>query len=769
MFRWTRIFTLVAVAAAVAIVTGGAGATSTSTPALHAAAAGKVSAAASRSGSLLKTANLTTRAGVVRYVRAIGLDPRGLVIQRGARNYAGAGCPGAGWACSSTTHPVVQIAGVGGRNRFSCTTARCAVVQVSFNPSKPPPVPNTATCIKTTGLTQSCSITQPTGGTAIVYQNAGKVTGLTQTASYSATINQTATGSTKNKACVSQLVNIDGSTTAKKGTPVTATLRAHQNITISQDSFAGNSAASAATPSGQCDDSAPLVGITQNQTLTSTAYGTASITQLENDQGDPTTGPNLNLTINQNQGAAYLHLPQTHGTNTITFSQQSNEVADASGGLTGSNQQTNGPVVQTQSKPDGGILAIVNQFSKDKSTISATQVENQCELAQKSGSLPDLTTDAANACFTALRGSLPGQLTQTQFGPVGSGGPGRSTARRSFAKVGKDVSVQGDNPDDTFGVSQTSKQKSDSGSTQTNFVQGDCSTSGNCTDTQNTTVNGTTTMNVQTGQNVSTTTNCTGSACTSPPPPTPTITSHPSDPSTSSSATFAFTDSSSTVDLLCQIDGLGYSSCSSPATYNDLANGSHTFSVKARNQDAGMAESSAATFTWTVAVPTPTIVFDGSPGTGAPPSTLGPYTMTAFGVDPRPTGNTVTDVTGPTGTVGFSPSLTHSTVGNGWATWSNGYTGDVYWTGTASTITITLPAGTGAFYLYAEPNQLSPFDVQATAQDGTTSDAVSVDGNGGAEYFGFYGTGGATIVTVTVTTADTTGLGVGEFGISAAP
>jgi hypothetical protein len=538
---------------------------------------------------------------VVRYLRAIGLDPRGLVIQRGARNYAGAGCPGAGWACSSTTHPVVQITGAGGRNRFSCTTARCAVVQVSVGPSKPPPSPNTATCIKTTGLTQSCSITQPTGGTAIVYQNAGKLTGLTQTASYSATISQTATGLNQNKACVSQLVSIDGSTTAKRGTAVTVTIRAHQNITISQDSFAGNSAASAATPSGQCDDSAPLVGITQNQTLTSTAYSTASITQLENDQGDPTSGPNLNLTINQNQGAAYLHLPQTHGTNTITFSQQSNEVADASGGLTGSNQETNGPVVQTQSKPDGGILAIVNQFSKDKSTITATQVENQCELAQKSGSLPDLTTDAANACFTAPRpGSLPGQLTQTQFGPVGSGGPGRSTARRSFAKVGKDVSVQGDNHDDTFGVSQSSKQKSDSGSTQTNFVQGDCTTAGNCTVTQTTNENGQQTQSTQSGQNVNSSINCnSGSSCTATAPPTPIIDSGPDASTTSTSATFTFHDADPTATFLCRLDTGTYSSCSTGKSYTGLSAGSHTFYVEATDQYGNA--SAPATYSWTIA------------------------------------------------------------------------------------------------------------------------------------------------------------------------
>ena len=58
--------------------------------------------------------------------------------------------------------------------------------------------------------------------------------------------------------------------------------------------------------------------------------------------------------------------------------------------------------------------------------------------------------------------------------------------------------------------------------------------------------------------------------------------------------------------------------------------------------------------------------------------------------------------------------------------------------------------------------------VIAAAQDGTTSGPVSVDGNGGAKYFGFYGTGGATISTITVTTPDTLGFAIGEFGISPA-
>jgi hypothetical protein len=163
------------------------------------------------------------------------------------------------------------------------------------------------------------------------------------------------------------------------------------------------------------------------------------------------------------------------------------------------------------------------------------------------------------------------------------------------------------------------------------------------------------------------------------------------------------------------------------------------------------------------------IIFDGSPGTAAPPATLGGYTMTPFGADSQALGN-VSGVTGPLGTIGFTPALSHDTVpSGGWATWSHGYTGDVY--DTAETAdptqaTITLPAGTKAFYLYAEPNVFDNFTVQATAQDGTTSGPVTVQGNSGARYFGFYGTGDATIASIAITSNDTSGFAVGEFGIS---
>jgi hypothetical protein len=91
----------------------------------------------------------------------------------------------------------------------------------------------------------------------------------------------------------------------------------------------------------------------------------------------------------------------------------------------------------------------------------------------------------------------------------------------------------------------------------------------------------------------------------------------------------------------------------------------------------------------------------------------------------------------------------------------------VYFTG-GTQITITLPPGTKAFYFYAEPEQFAVFSVQATAQDGTTSGPIPVQGEAGAQYFGFYGTGAATLASITVTTADPSGFAVGEFGINPA-
>src|SRR5438874_4340295 len=221
--------------------------------------------------------DVSTRAAVVHYLRSIHASAKGAVIQRGALNYAGARCPGTRWTCASTRHTVVQIAKRGGQNRFVCRSSRCSVVQFSgvsgglyiagrhLASTAAPTKPNKAVCIKTTGLGASCSITQSGGGTAIVWEDAGKQTGLTQTALYTASIAQTS-ASVDNIACVHQSVSIDGSTTNTKSSGATVTLEAHQSIIVKQDSASGNNTAeNASNPSTgvyQCASSA----LSQDQT-----------------------------------------------------------------------------------------------------------------------------------------------------------------------------------------------------------------------------------------------------------------------------------------------------------------------------------------------------------------------------------------------------------------------------------------------------------------------------------------------------------------------
>ena len=63
----------------------------------------------------------------------------------------------------------------------------------------------------------------------------------------------------------------------------------------------------------------------------------------------------------------------------------------------------------------------------------------------------------------------------------------------------------------------------------------------------------------------------------SPVPPTPVITSTPTNPTNQTSASFSFTDTQAGVSFLCQLDGSAFSACTSPRTTLALSQGSHTF------------------------------------------------------------------------------------------------------------------------------------------------------------------------------------------------
>src|ERR1019366_7119370 len=92
------------------------------------------------------------------------------------------------------------------------------------------------------------------------------------------------------------------------------------------------------------------------------------------------------------------------------------------------------------------------------------------------------------------------------------------------------------------------------------------------------------------------------------PPPAPSITSNPANPTNQTSASFSFSDTQAGVTFLCQLDGSAFSACVSPQTYSGLSQGSHTFAVEAKDTAGNL--STATSFTWTINTtlpPAPTI------------------------------------------------------------------------------------------------------------------------------------------------------------------
>ncbi|MBI2690792.1 MAG: hypothetical protein HYX29_02420 [Solirubrobacterales bacterium] len=81
-------------------------------------------------------------------------------------------------------------------------------------------------------------------------------------------------------------------------------------------------------------------------------------------------------------------------------------------------------------------------------------------------------------------------------------------------------------------------------------------------------------------------------------PATPTINSGPTGSVSSTSASFTFSTAESGMTFECSLDGAAYTACTSPQAYSSLAQGSHTFAVRAKN--AANTTGGSATRTWTV-------------------------------------------------------------------------------------------------------------------------------------------------------------------------
>ncbi|MDX6504389.1 MAG: hypothetical protein QOE29_1514, partial [Gaiellaceae bacterium] len=104
-------------------------------------------------------------------------------------------------------------------------------------------------------------------------------------------------------------------------------------------------------------------------------------------------------------------------------------------------------------------------------------------------------------------------------------------------------------------------------------------------------------------------------------PPDTSITGGPADPSTSANASFTFSSTESGSTFACSLDGAAFLDCTSPQGYSSLANGIHTFSVRATDA-AGNQDLSPATSTWTVNVPPTDTTPPDTSITGGPTGTV---------------------------------------------------------------------------------------------------------------------------------------------------
>jgi hypothetical protein len=91
--------------------------------------------------------------------------------------------------------------------------------------------------------------------------------------------------------------------------------------------------------------------------------------------------------------------------------------------------------------------------------------------------------------------------------------------------------------------------------------------------------------------------------------PTVTFSSTPTNPSASAAASFSF-NASEPATFQCGLDGGAFAACTSPRSLSGLADGSHTYEVRATD---GVGNVGSAAHTWTIDTATPVVSFGSTP------------------------------------------------------------------------------------------------------------------------------------------------------------
>jgi 6-phosphogluconolactonase (cycloisomerase 2 family) len=126
----------------------------------------------------------------------------------------------------------------------------------------------------------------------------------------------------------------------------------------------------------------------------------------------------------------------------------------------------------------------------------------------------------------------------------------------------------------------------------------------------------------------------------------PTIAGAPSDPSAATAASFSLSHAEAGYTFSCQLDGGGFSTCTSPKSYAGLAAGTHTFDARAISADG--ATTAATSHAWTVDTTAPAIVTKPSnPSAKASPLFSFTHSQAAYAFDCKLDGASFTACTAP--------------------------------------------------------------------------------------------------------------------------
>ena len=395
--------------------------------------------------------DLSTPAAINAYLVSIGVNPADAVWQETHKNYAGPGCPGAGWNCVPATTPIVQVADAGGTNLFACGGLDCVVVQVALSGGQ-----NGAGCLRgdnqSSNQVQLCEITQANAGNpnstnaAAIAQNIQQSSGSTQTARQVARITQDNTLG-RNVAHIHQVIG--QSQNAKNAVTITQAQEAHQGATVDQLTTEGDNSSS----------------VTQRQGQSQRA--TKAVTSITQDQNTTVGGD-----------------PLCDRPGDVAFDQAKNQCAEVA---------QNSNVLP----PEGGSLdSSLRQLTNETQTASSSPLIDQGQgffNGGQSGEKDQLSSGVATS-------EADQDTFQTQ---TATGVPASGLIQTQTVGDPRCCQEQGTNSNDTADIDQSTTQNASSPDAVQNaeFV-GTCLTTGTCHVMQSSTIDGETNTN-----------ECTGSSC----------------------------------------------------------------------------------------------------------------------------------------------------------------------------------------------------------------------------------------------------------------